>query len=44
MSSEDMSRYRVWRDNRKRQMNMENTALYGITTVVLAIMPVLAHM
>ncbi|MFJ7752194.1 hypothetical protein ACQKGI_12330 [Peribacillus muralis] len=43
MSSEQMSRYKVWRDKWKRQMNMENTAIYGIATLVMAIMPVLAH-
>ncbi|WP_260320344.1 MULTISPECIES: hypothetical protein [Peribacillus] len=43
MGSEDRSRYKVWRDKWKRQMNMENIALYGITTLVMAIMPVVAH-
>ncbi|MGE7183149.1 hypothetical protein ACQKKK_03880 [Peribacillus sp. NPDC006672] len=44
MRNEDMSRYKVWRDKWKRKMNMENLAIYGITTLVMAILPVLAHM
>ncbi|MFE0504827.1 hypothetical protein ACWF7H_27255 [Peribacillus butanolivorans] len=46
MSNEDMSRYKVWRDKwkRKMNMNMENFAIYGITTLVMAILPVLAQM
>ncbi|MFD6441949.1 hypothetical protein ACFWDG_19635 [Peribacillus sp. NPDC060186] len=39
MSNEDMSRYKVWRDKWKRKMNMENFAIYGITTLVMAILP-----
>ncbi|MFF2587218.1 hypothetical protein ACFVSS_04880 [Peribacillus butanolivorans] len=44
MSNEDMSRYKVWRDKWKRKMNMENFAINGITTLVMAILPVLAQM
>ncbi|MED3688961.1 hypothetical protein ACFY5J_09600 [Peribacillus butanolivorans] len=44
MSNEDMSRYKVWRDKWKRKMNMENFAIYGIATLVMAILPVLAQM
>ena len=44
MGNEDMSRYTVWRDKWKRKVNMENFALYGISTLVMAILPVLAHM
>ncbi|MDF9762674.1 hypothetical protein OKW24_004447 [Peribacillus simplex] len=44
MRNEDMSRYKVWRDKSKRKMNMENLAIYGITTLVMAILPILAHM
>ncbi|MGG4266657.1 hypothetical protein [Peribacillus simplex] len=44
MRNEDMSRYKVWRDKWKRRMNMENLAIYGITTLVMAILPILAHM
>ncbi|MDV7763008.1 MULTISPECIES: hypothetical protein [Peribacillus] len=44
MRNEDMSRYKVWRDKWKRKMNMENLAIYGITTLVMAILPILAHM
>ncbi|MFJ7508240.1 hypothetical protein ACIQW7_01955 [Peribacillus simplex] len=39
-----MIRYKVWRDKWKRKVNMENFALYGISTLVMAILPVLAHM
>ncbi|SIQ84739.1 hypothetical protein SAMN05878482_102365 [Peribacillus simplex] len=44
MRNEDMSRYKVWRDKWKRKVNMENIALYGISSLVMAILPVLAHM
>lgn len=44
MRDEDMSRYKVWRDKWKRKVNMENLALYGISTLIMAILPVLAHM
>ncbi|MFE4131098.1 hypothetical protein [Peribacillus sp. YIM B13482] len=44
MRNEDMSRYKVWRDKWKRKMNMDNLAIYGITTLVMAILPILAHM
>ncbi|AMM92234.1 hypothetical protein UP17_06525 [Peribacillus simplex] len=44
MRNEDMSRYKVWRAKWKRRVNMENLAIYGITTLVMAILPILAHM
>ncbi|MFF2286843.1 hypothetical protein [Peribacillus butanolivorans] len=44
MSNEDMSRYKVWRDKWKRKMNMENFSIYGITTLVMAILSVLAQL
>jgi hypothetical protein len=44
MRNEDMSRYKVWRTKWKRRVNMENLAIYGITTLVMAILPILAHM
>ncbi|MGE7764235.1 hypothetical protein [Peribacillus sp. NPDC096540] len=44
MGNEDMSRYKVWRDKWRRKMNMENIAIYGIATLVMAILPVMAQM
>lgn len=44
MRNEDMDRYKVWRDKWKRIVNMENLALYGITTLAMAMLPVLAFM
>ncbi|MET1177764.1 hypothetical protein ABG775_07280 [Peribacillus simplex] len=44
MGNEEMSRYKVWREKWKRKVNMENLALYGISSLVMAILPVLAHM
>ncbi|MGE1162043.1 hypothetical protein ACQJ0Y_01825 [Peribacillus simplex] len=44
MRNEDMSRYKVWRAKWKRRVNMENLGIYGITTLVMAILPILAHM
>ncbi|WP_260284089.1 hypothetical protein [Peribacillus aracenensis] len=43
MRNEEMSRYKVWREKWKRKVNMENLALYGISSLVMAILPVLAH-
>ncbi|USK76281.1 hypothetical protein [Peribacillus frigoritolerans] len=44
MRNEDMDRYKVWRDKWKRRVNMENLALYGIATLAMAMLPVLAFM
>ena len=44
MRNEDMDRYKVWRDKWKRIVNMENLSLYGITTLAMAMLPVLAFM
>ncbi|MGE7903945.1 hypothetical protein ACQKNS_06015 [Peribacillus sp. NPDC094092] len=44
MRNEDMGRYKVWRDKWRRKVNMENLALYGISTLVMAILPVLAQL
>ncbi|MDP1420062.1 hypothetical protein Q8G35_17095 [Peribacillus simplex] len=44
MRNEDMDRYKVWRDKWKRKVHMENLALYGITTLAMAILPVMAFM
>jgi hypothetical protein len=44
MSNEDInSRYQVWRDKWKRKVHTENIAIYGITSIVMALLPVLAH-
>ncbi|MCK1992739.1 hypothetical protein [Peribacillus muralis] len=37
MGNEDSGIYKVWRDKGKRQMNIENISLYGITTLVMGI-------
>ncbi|MDM5310265.1 hypothetical protein [Peribacillus frigoritolerans] len=44
MRNEDMDRYKVWRYKWKRRVNMENLALYGIATLAMAILPVMAFM
>ncbi|MFJ8069008.1 hypothetical protein ACIQZD_08655 [Peribacillus sp. NPDC096447] len=44
MRNEDMDRYKVWRDKWKRKVTMENLALYGIATLAMAMLPVLAFM
>lgn len=44
MRNEDMDRYKVWRNKWERKVNMENLALYGITTLAMAMLPVLAFM
>lgn len=43
-NEEIQSRYQVWRDKWKRKVHTQNIVTYGITTLVMMALPILAHL